>query len=141
MRCYFCGNASRNYTMNSNNHKGKTMKGWWILRIVKFIAMMIIASLVLGFVVMALWNALIPDLFGGHTLTFWQAVGLLLLSHILLRSWGFAHRGNGWRRDRWRRRFEEKLATMSPEEREKFKEEYRRRCGPPRGDKSERENL
>jgi hypothetical protein len=106
------------------------MKRWWMLRIVKFILGLIAATLVLGFVVMTLWNALIPDLFGGHPLAFWQAVGLLLLSHILLRSWGFGRHGNGWRRDRWRRRFEEKLAAMSPEEREKFKEEYRRRCGP-----------
>jgi hypothetical protein len=106
------------------------MKTWWMLRIGKFIAMMLVATLVLGFVVMGLWNALIPDLFGGRAVTFWQAVGLLLLSHILLRAWGSGRYGNGWKRDRWRRRFEEKLAAMSPEEREKFREEYRRRCGP-----------
>jgi hypothetical protein len=110
------------------------MKAWWVLRIGKFIIMMIVASLILGFVVMTLWNALIPDLFGGHPVTFWQAVGLLVLSHLLLRSWGMGRHGNGWRRERWRRRFEEKLAAMSPEEREKFKEEYRYRCGPSRKD-------
>lgn len=108
------------------------MKAWWLLRIGKFIAAMIVATLVLGFVAMMLWNALIPDLFRGPFLTFWQAVGLLLLSHILLRAWGFGRHGNGWRRERWRRRFEEKLAAMNLEEREKFREEYRRRCGPPR---------
>jgi hypothetical protein len=112
------------------------MKTWWLFRIGKFVAMMILATLVLGFVVMALWNALIPDLFHGPQLTFWQAAGLLLLSHLLLRTWGFGRHGNGWRRERWRRRFEEKLASMNPEEREKFREEYRRRCGPPRKDDS-----
>ena len=106
------------------------MKAWWVLRIGKFIVAALVASLVLGFIVMSLWNALIPDLFGGHPVTFWQAVGLLVLSHILLRTWGFGRHGNGWRRERWRRKFDEKLAAMSPEEREKFREEYRRRCGP-----------
>ena len=110
------------------------MKAWWFLRIVKFVAVMILATLVLGLIVMGLWNALIPELFHGPVLSFWQAAGLLLLSHILLRAWGFGRHGNGWRRERWRRRFEEKLATMNPEEREKFREEYRRRCGPARGE-------
>lgn len=103
------------------------MKGRWALRAGKMVGLLIVGSLVIGLVVMLLWNALIPELFNGPTLTFWQAVGLLILSHILLRGWG--HRGHGWRGDRWRHRFEEKLAAMTPEEREKFKEEWRRRCG------------
>ena len=86
---------------------------------------MAVASLALGFIVMALWNALIPALFKGPAVTFWQAVGLLLLSHILLRGWGHGHHSHGWRRDRRKQRFEEKLAAMAPEEREKFKAEWR----------------
>ncbi len=105
------------------------MKTWWLLKIAKFLAIAAVTILVLGFVTMELWNALIPDLFKGPTLTFWQAVGLLVLSHILLRGWGRWRYGNGWRRERWRKRFEEKLAAMTPEEREKFKEEWKRRCG------------
>ncbi len=111
------------------------MKGWWLFRIGRFILAMIVGTFVLGFIVMALWNALIPDIFHGPDLGYWQAVGLLLLSHILLRAWGFARYGNGWRHNRWKHRFEEKLASMSPEEREKFREEYRRRCGPFRDEK------
>ena len=103
------------------------MKGRWIVKATKMLALMIAGSLAIGFLVMLLWNALIPELFKGPTLTFWQSVGLLVLSHILLRGWG--HRGAGWRRDRWKHRFDEKLATMTPEEREKFREEWRRRCG------------
>ena len=106
------------------------MKHSWAFKIVKMIALAIIASIVLGFVVMSLWNALVPDLFRGPVIGFWQAVGLLVLSHILLRGWGRWHYGNGWRHDRWKRRMEEKLALMTPEEREKFRAEYFRRCGP-----------
>ena len=105
------------------------MKGRWALKAVKMVGFLVIGTLVLGLVVMLLWNALIPELFAGPTLTFWQSVGLLALSHILLRGWGRWRYANGWRHDRWRHRFEEKLASMAPEEREKFKEEWRRRCG------------
>lgn len=114
------------------------MRSWWVLKIAKFIAIIAVATLVLGLAVMALWNALIPDVFKGPSLTFWQAVGLLVLSHILLRGWGRWRYANGWRHKRWRHRLEEKLAAMTPEEREKFKEEWRRRCGWYPGEAEER---
>jgi hypothetical protein len=34
----------------------------------------------------------------------------------------------GWSHRHWRNRFEAKLAAMTPEEREKFKEEYNHHC-------------
>jgi membrane protein implicated in regulation of membrane protease activity len=114
------------------------MKTWWTLKAVKILVLITVGALALGLVVMLLWNALIPELFSGPVLTFWQAVGLLVLCHILLRGWGRWRYANGWRRDRWRHRFEEKLAGMTPEEREKFKEEWRRRCGPIPGEYSEK---
>jgi hypothetical protein len=80
---------------------------------------------VFGVATMLLWNALIPDLFHGPFLTFWQAVGLLVLSHILFHS----PCGHGrWAHHHWKHRFEAKLAAMTPEEREKFKDEYSRCC-------------
>ncbi len=106
------------------------MKTWWIGKIIKAMVIALIAAMALGFIIMGLWNALIPPLFNGPMLNYWQAIGLLLLSHILLRGWGPWRYGNGWHRDRWRRRFEEKLAAMTPEDREKFRDEWRRRCGP-----------
>ena len=39
---------------------------------------------------MLLWNWLIPDLFSGPILTFWQSIGLLVLFKIL-----FGHHGGG----------------------------------------------
>ncbi len=105
------------------------MKTWWMLKALKFVAVVAVGMLLLGYVVMALWNVLVPDIFHGPSITFWQAVGMLFLSHILLRGWGPWRHANGWRRDRWKHRFEEKLSAMTPEERDKFKEEWRRRCG------------
>jgi len=56
-----------------------------------------------GWVVMLLWNWLMPDIFGLKPLTYWQAWGLLVLSHILFKGFGSGHHGNG-RSDRKRRR-------------------------------------
>jgi hypothetical protein len=89
-----------------------------------------VMTLVLGFVVMALWNALVPELFHGPVLTFWQSIGLLLLTHILLRGWMPGRHLHGWRHDHWRKQLDAKLAAMSPEEREKFKAQRHYRCGP-----------
>lgn len=106
------------------------MRTRWVFRGMKMVVFFAIGTLLIGFIVLQLWNALIPELFNGPQLSFWQAVGLLVLSHILLRGWGRGGYGTSWRRDRWRNRFEEKLAAMTPEEREKFKAEWRHQCGP-----------
>ncbi|HEY2861053.1 MAG TPA: hypothetical protein VGJ21_21770 [Terracidiphilus sp.] len=79
-----------------------------------------------GLVVMQLWNWLLPDLFGWRELTFWQALGLLALSRILFGGLGF--RG-GSPRSRFRRRMEERWSAMTPEERERFQQGMRGRCG------------
>jgi len=41
-----------------------------------------------GWVVMLLWNWLMPEIFGLPQVTYWQAWGLLALSCILFKSWG-----------------------------------------------------
>ncbi|MBK7258973.1 MAG: hypothetical protein IPI01_14470 [Ignavibacteriae bacterium] len=104
------------------------MKTWWAVRILKGLFIGAVIGLVVGFVVMGLWNALIPELFHGPVITFWQAVGLLVLSHILFRGPG--GRFGGWRHDRWRKKFETKLAAMTPEEREKFRNQWHHWCYP-----------
>jgi hypothetical protein len=62
------------------------MKKWWMVKIAKGVVIVGVMTLALGFVVMALWNALVPELFHGPVLTFWQSIGLLLLTHILLAA-------------------------------------------------------
>jgi len=42
--------------------------------------------LLLGLPLMWLWNWLMPDIFGLQTITFWQAVGLNIMGHILFKS-------------------------------------------------------
>ncbi len=100
------------------------MKTRIVRRILKGVLFVIVATAVLGGIVMGLWNALIPGLFHGPELGFWQAIGLLLLAHILLRGWGPWRYGHGWRHEHWRRRMEERLAAMTPEERSRMREEW-----------------
>ena len=72
-----------------------------------------------------LWNALIPSLFGGPIIGFFQALGLLLLAKILFG--GGCRRGRccgGHKGGHWRQKFREKMDKMSPEERAKFKDSF-----------------
>jgi len=79
----------------------------------------ILAIAIFGFGIMSLWNWLVPALFGGKLITFWQALGMLVLSRILVG--GFS-----------RPRVVHKWEQLTPEEREKFRGAMeRRRCGEP----------
>jgi hypothetical protein len=91
-------------------------------RVVKILLLVLIAATVVGFVVMGLWNALMPQLFGLRAITFWQALGLLLLAKLLF---GGFHRHSG--AARWRHRMRERWEQMTPEERERFRQGVR--CG------------
>jgi|SRR5581483_11875252 len=101
------------------------MRGNRLARAARFILFAIAAALVLGFIIMRLWNWLMPPLFGLRAIGYWQALGLLLLSKILFG--GF--RGGRWGGMRWRRRMMERWAQMTPEEREKFRAAMQSRCG------------
>ena len=50
------------------------------------IGTLVLAALIMGLPLMLLWNWLIPNLFGVPYITFWQAVGLNLLSGILFNK-------------------------------------------------------
>jgi hypothetical protein len=99
-------------------HRHPVLKG---IRIALFI---VIGSIAFGFIVKSLWNVLMPPIFGWHTITFWQALGLLLLSKILF---GGFHRHGGGSRNRWRQQIKDRWEHMTPEEREKFSKGMR--CG------------
>jgi hypothetical protein len=43
-------------------------------------------AVLMGFPLMLLWNALLPGLFGIKTISFWQAIGINLLTGIMFRS-------------------------------------------------------
>jgi len=78
-----------------------------------------------GEVVLQLWNWLLPNLFGWRLITFWQALAILLLCRILFGGFG----RHGFHRSNFRRRMAERWERMTPEERERFRQGLRGRCG------------
>lgn len=102
------------------------MKTHRVLRVLKVLVIVLVAVTVFSFVTMWLWNWLMPAIFGLHAISYWQALGLLVLSKILFG--GFRGRpGFGMH---WRQRLMERWEQMTPEEREKFRAGLRGGCGP-----------
>jgi hypothetical protein len=98
------------------------VKSYWFLRIIKFAVFIVVACAVVGFIVMRLWNWLVPGLFGGPVLSFAQALGLFVLGRLLFGRFGGGGRRMGWRRARgWHR--------LTPEERQKLRDGMSGRCG------------
>jgi hypothetical protein len=102
-------------------------KGKWFVKC--FLAGMVFL-LLLGLATMVLWNWLIPAIFNGPEIRFLEALGLLVLARILFSGWG----GRRWRSGggpAWKHRYYEKLSSMSPEDRERFKNRMREKwCSP-----------
>ena len=88
-----------------------------------------VALLAFGGAVMLLWNAILPPVFGANTITFWQAIGLLVLCKLLFGGTHWrrhcchpGHDGPLFLRHKWH--------GMSDEERETWKAQWRSRwCG------------
>ena len=96
-------------------------------RAVKFVLLVpvVLAAIALiVWLVMVEWNGVVVPATGWHVLTYWQALGLLVLCKILFG--GFRGPAGRWRS---RRRMFERWEQMTPEERERFREGMRSRCG------------
>jgi hypothetical protein len=78
-----------------------------------------------GKIVLDLWNWLLPPLFGWRQITFWQALGILVLCRILFGGFG-RHASGG---SNFRRRMKGRCEHMTPEERERFRQRMRERFG------------
>jgi len=72
-----------------------------------------------------LWNWLVPLLFGGPLITFWQTAGLLLLSKIILWPISKGHCHGSHHAGPWKNFWKEKWSSMSPEERDRIKQKMK----------------
>jgi hypothetical protein len=100
-------------------------KSFWIKRAI-FIPIAIAAGVfVFGFVVMHLWNCILTPVLGVHLITFWQALGILVLSKILFG--GFHGGPKHSHKNNWHEKHH-KWMHMSAEEREKMKAEWKDKC-------------
>lgn len=87
----------------------------------RFVVLGLAGLILFTFVIMWLWNWLVPELFNGPLLTYWQTLGILILSKILFSGVGKGHHprypaypGHPHDyphkfRDKWRKKFEEKM--------------------------------
>ena len=96
-------------------------RGFWIARGVKILVLVAVVLGVASFVLMSLWNWLVPMLFRGPMLSYWEALGLFVLARLLfggLRPHGRGPWGHSWHhaRARWEQ--------MTPEERERFRSRF-----------------
>ncbi|MEO5943172.1 MAG: hypothetical protein ABIP30_00970 [Ferruginibacter sp.] len=102
------------------------MKRFRIKKVIMFLLLFAAGILLFTAIVMGLWNAILPAVIGVKTITYLQAMGILVLSKILFGGFGGKRGGPG---RHWKNKIEDKMHNMTPEEREKFKEEWRNRCG------------
>ncbi|MEH6679994.1 MAG: hypothetical protein V7724_05570 [Sediminicola sp.] len=95
-----------------SKHYPRRRKGRFV-----FFAMLAVAFFaMIGYVVMLLWNLLLPEIIDVGPVTFWQAIGIFLLCRILF-GFGPARGCGGNGRRGWRRA---KLGTMGLGERARF---------------------
>jgi len=73
-----------------------------------------------GFAVMYLWNWLVPVLFNGSSINFWQSVGLILLARFLV---GFGKGGPGY----MKRKMSRGWSSMSEEEQNRLRDHFKSR--------------
>ena len=102
-------------------------KHWHFTKFFFFLAAASAFILMGGMVVKLLWNAILPDLLGVNSMSFLQAIGLLVLSRILFGRYGWSGARKRWspkHRTHWR----EKWSTMTDEEKQAFKSKWQERC-------------
>jgi hypothetical protein len=95
------------------------------LKRVIFIPFAVAAGIfIFSYVVMYLWNAILPEVLGVHIITFWQALGILVLSKILFGGFGMHHNRSHIHHTQEMR---EKWMNLSQEEKDKMKNEWKGR--------------
>jgi hypothetical protein len=79
-------------------------------------------------ILMLLWNWLMPLIFDLTTITFWQALGLLIMSKILFGGFGGGKKGGKWNGSHsgggWKHKFKHKWANMSGDDKMKWESKF-----------------
>jgi len=83
-------------------------------------------------IVMLLWNWIIPEISPLSSITYWQAMGLFILSRILFGGFRFRRHHQAVNRHFSNHaQFRDKLMDMNDEERQQFKNQWKQRCCKP----------
>ena len=101
---------------------------FWFGKAVMILVFCAAFVMLFSFIVMSIWNAVLPAVLGVKVITFWQALGILVLSKILFSGFGGFHHKREHFRNRFRQKMLNKWEKMTPEEKKKFKDELKNRC-------------
>ena len=112
----------------SNNEKEKeVVTAMKVLKVIGITILGIGAAFLFGLVIMWLWNWLMPTIFGLPEVTYWQGIGLLILSSIL-----FGRLGGGSSGDKKEKKGKGSVKEQIKEEiRKEFAKEFEKECGKP----------
>jgi hypothetical protein len=100
-----------------------------LLRGLKFIVFASLFVTAVLFLTQYLWNWLVPALFHGPLISLGQTFGLLLLSRLLFGNWGGRRGSWAQKRRAWQQRMAGRMENLSPEAREKFRQQMQAKCG------------
>jgi Ca2+/H+ antiporter, TMEM165/GDT1 family len=101
---------------------------FWFGKAVMILVFCTAFVMLFSFIVMSLWNGILSDVLAVKQITFWQALGILVLSKILFSGFGGFHHKKEQFRNRFRQKMLDKWEKMTPEEKQRFKEEWKTRC-------------
>ncbi|MCE1190031.1 MAG: hypothetical protein LWX56_12940 [Ignavibacteria bacterium] len=111
--------------METNHFHEFHSKHYWLKRTAYMLPFIIAGIFVFALIVMLLWNAILPELFGFKPVTFWQSLGILVLSKILFGGFHGRRPHRGFHHHPLR----EKMNQLSPEDQEKLKNDLREHFG------------
>ncbi|MCW3127732.1 MAG: hypothetical protein JWO03_3390 [Bacteroidetes bacterium] len=94
---------------------------WRFLWLGRMIVMRSVFAIIIAEAVMILWNMILPSLIHVSAINYWQALGLLVLARLLTGRAGGHGCGPGG--GRWHGKWN----NMTAEERQAFRDEWRKR--------------
>lgn len=93
-----------------------------------FFPLLLVGFFVISAVVMLLWNLIIPAISPLTFISYWQAMGLFVLSRILFGGFRFPRHHHRHRPPFTHEQFKAKFMDMTEEERQQFRNQWKKRC-------------
>lgn len=93
-----------------------------------FIAVAMVIVTVLSTLVMYLWNTVLAEVVPVKVISFWQAMGILILTRILFGGFRMGSKNRNYYKKEMKRSYQDKWASMDQTEKAKFKEGWEDYC-------------
>lgn len=97
-----------------------------IKKVIAIIFSVLAFIFLIPYVLMLLWNGILPKVIHVETISYWQAVGIFIISKILFG--GLKMKGCGGEKQKITQKLQDKWMNMTPEEKEIFKQKWKEYC-------------